>query len=104
MINPRLIDVFGSDFTQDDVDFAIPRVREDIPLYVDPFLLWNSAKPEYQALHERIIKFFQLISYQVRAGEIRRAAELLAGCEEQRALGVGLRRLWVPCRFRGRVL
>lgn len=81
--------MFGSDFTQDDVDFAIPRVREDIPLYIDPFLLWNSAKPEYQALHERVIKFFQLISYQVRAGEIDRAAELLAGCEEQRELGLG---------------
>jgi len=37
--NPRLIDVFGSAFTQDDVEFAIPRLQEDIPLYVDPFLL-----------------------------------------------------------------
>ena len=87
--NPRLIDVFGSEFTQDDVDFAIPRLREDIPLYIDPFLLWNSAKPEYRDLHERLISFFQLLSYQVRAGDIYRAAELLAGCEEQRALGLG---------------
>ena len=87
--NPRLIDVFGPDFTQEDVDFAIPRIREDIPLYIDPFLLWNSVKPEYRVLHERLINFFQLVSSQVLAGDIGRAAELLAGCEEQRALGLG---------------
>ena len=87
--NPRLVDVFASDFTQEDVDFAIPRLREDIPLYIDPFLLWNSAKPEYRDLHERLIKFFQLLSYQVGSGHVEWAAQLLAGCEEQQALGLG---------------
>ena len=87
--NPRLTDVLGSDFNQDDVDFAIPRVQEDIPLYIDPFLLWNSAKTEYRALHERIINFFRILSYQVRTGDIREAADLLAGCEELPALGLG---------------
>ena len=87
--NPRLIDVFGSDFTQDDVEFAIPRLKEDIPLYVDPFLLWNSHKAEYKALHERLLDFFQLLSYRVRTRDTNRAAQLLAGCEEQRAMGLG---------------
>ncbi len=33
VINPRLTDGFGLLLTQDEVDFAIPHLREDIPLY-----------------------------------------------------------------------
>lgn len=87
--NPRLIDVFGSDITQDDVSFAIPKLNEDIPLYFDPFLLWKSEKSEYHALHEQLLIFFQLICFRVRRGKISEAAELLAGCEEPRAMGLG---------------
>lgn len=89
IVNPRLNDVFGSDFSQDDVDFVIPRVREDIPLYIDPFLLWNSSKPQYRDLHQRLVNFFQLLSFHIRSGDIDAASELLAGCEEERALGLG---------------
>jgi hypothetical protein len=32
-------------------------VVSDLPLFVDPFLLFNSKKPEYQALHEGIVKY-----------------------------------------------
>ena len=32
-------------------------VVSDIPLFVDPFLLFNSENPEYQTLHEEIIKY-----------------------------------------------
>lgn len=52
--NPRLIDVFGVHFTQEEVDFAIPKLHEDIPLYVDPFLLWASEKANYRVLHDRV--------------------------------------------------
>jgi len=86
---PRLIDVFGVDFTQDDVGFAIPRLHEDIPLYVDPFLLWVSDSPEYQDMHERVLAFFRLVSEQVRGGHAMAAAELLAGCREPQAMGLG---------------
>ena len=89
IVNPRLIDVFGSRFTQADVDFAIPRLDEDIPLYIDPFLLWNSEAAEYKQLHARIVEFFQKISQLVKRSEIDSAAALLAGCEEQPELGLG---------------
>lgn len=89
LANPRLNDVFGVDFTQDDVEFAIPRLQEDIPLYIDPFLLWVSKDPEHRALHERIISFFRLTSQMIREGNPREAAQLLAGCEEPRAMGLG---------------
>src|SRR5438876_7927701 len=29
----------------------------DLPLFIDPFLLFNSKKAEYQALHKRIIDY-----------------------------------------------
>ena len=88
-VNPRLIDVFGSSFTQDDVDFAIPRLDEDIPLYIDPFLLWVSEKPDYRDLHQRLIGFFHVVAEKVVDHDAKRAARLLAGCEEQPALGLG---------------
>lgn len=89
VVNPRLTDVFGSSLTQEVVDFAIPRLQEDIPLYVDPFLLWISKEPEYRELHERLVGFFRVVANKVRRGDVSGAAQLLAGCEEQRALGLG---------------
>jgi hypothetical protein len=32
-------------------------VVSDLPLFIDPFLLFNSEKPEYQALHGEILKY-----------------------------------------------
>jgi hypothetical protein len=32
-------------------------VASDLPLFIDPFLLFNSSKKEYQELHEGIIKY-----------------------------------------------
>ncbi len=87
--NPRLIDVFGAAFSQEDVDFAIPRLYEDIPLYIDPFLFWVSTKPEYHRFHEHLVGFFRLVAEMVCSGDIKTASVLLAGCEEQPALGLG---------------
>jgi len=87
--NPRLIDVFGCDFSQEQVEFAIPRIQEDIPLYVDPFLLWCSDSRHYQELHAALLSFFQLVSGFVREGDLPKAAELLSGCQEQHELGLG---------------
>jgi hypothetical protein len=33
----------------------------DLPLFVDPFLLFNSEKPEYQALHDAMIKYLRFL-------------------------------------------
>jgi hypothetical protein len=32
-------------------------VVSDLPLFVDPFLLFNSERPKYQALHDEILKY-----------------------------------------------
>ena len=41
LIRPRLTDYYGISLAQAELDFAIPFLNEDIPLYVDPFLLWK---------------------------------------------------------------
>ncbi|MGV3714350.1 hypothetical protein [Pseudolysinimonas sp.] len=33
----------------------------DVPLFVDPFLLFNSPKPEYQELHEEILRYLRFL-------------------------------------------
>jgi len=33
----------------------------DLPLFVDPFLLFNSRKPKYRALHDRIIDYLRFL-------------------------------------------
>lgn len=87
--NPRLTDVFDLSFTQTEVDFAIPHLQEDLPLYLDPFLLWASDDPDDHALHARILDFFECVRGQVLDGRMDQAAALLAGCSEWPALGLG---------------
>src|ERR1700682_5355520 len=33
----------------------------DLPLFVDPFLLFNSKKPEYQSLHKEMIEYLRFL-------------------------------------------
>lgn len=47
-IEPQLLHDYGA--------FDVS-VVSDLPLFIDPFLLFNSDKPEYQALHEAIIRY-----------------------------------------------
>lgn len=39
-------------------------VVSDLPLFVDPFLLFNSEKLEYQRLHQHILKYLQFLKEQ----------------------------------------
>lgn len=38
-------------------------VVSDLPLFIDPFLLFHSDKPEYQALHQEIIRYLKFLRY-----------------------------------------
>lgn len=61
IIRPRLNDFHGLSFTQEEVDFAIPFLDEDIPLYMDPFLLWKSPSQQDNALHGSITNSFNYL-------------------------------------------
>src|SRR5215211_1506182 len=42
----------------------------DLPLFVDPFLLFNSEKEEYQRLHDQIINYLMFLRDKSAAGDI----------------------------------
>ncbi|WP_110513751.1 hypothetical protein [Herpetosiphon llansteffanensis] len=44
--------------SQYEVDFLIPRIGVDIPIGIDPFLLYKSRDPELQDLHQTLIHTF----------------------------------------------
>ena len=54
LVRPRLNDYYGLPFTQEEADFAIPFLDDDIPLYVDPFFFFGSR------LHNKIKRFTRL--------------------------------------------
>ena len=42
----------------------------DLPLFIDPFLLFNSTKPEYKKLHNSIIKYLSFLRDKSIEGEV----------------------------------
>ncbi len=89
LINPRLSDVFGLVIRQDEVDFVVPHLREDLPLCVDSFLLWKSDKPEYRELHSVLIGFLEQVRACALAGRAAAAHMLLSEVREPAEMGLG---------------
>lgn len=89
IVRPRLNDYHGILMLQDKVDFAIPFLDEDIPLYVDPFLLWKSPSQMDNGLHDSIIQSFNHLGYLVNKGKCRDAVDLLISLSECDAVGLG---------------
>ena len=56
LIRPRLNDYYDLPITQEQVDFAIPFLDDDIPPYVDPFLLWKSPSLQDNSLHTALVR------------------------------------------------
>jgi hypothetical protein len=59
LVRPRRNDNHKLAFTQEEADSAIPFLDDDIPLCVDPFLLWKSPSMQDQALHTALVQFVQ---------------------------------------------
>lgn len=67
------------------MSFAIPLLDEDLPLYVDPFLLWKSPSQQDNSLHAQVINSFNylgLLSSQNREGEAIDRLIRLCECDE----------------------
>jgi hypothetical protein len=91
-VRPRLNDYYELPFTQEEADFAIPFLDDDIPLYVDPFLLWKSPSQQDQALHTALISSFNHFGYLAKSGKEREAVEALIRVSECQEAGLGLAR------------
>jgi hypothetical protein len=89
IIRPRLNDFHNIPFTQEEVDFAIPFVDEDIPLYVDPFLLWKSPSMQDNSLHLLITNSFNHLGNLTSKGKSKEAVELLIRASECDEVGMG---------------
>lgn len=95
----RLQEAFNLNFTQAEVDFVIPNLLSDLPLCIDPFLLFKSRDPYFATLHDKLVSVFnQAISLykKKRIGEIKRLIhfpevnEIGFGYTEGRIKGSGL--------------
>lgn len=90
LIRPRLNDFFDLEFSQSDVDFAIPFINEDIPLYIDPFLLWKSPSLQDNSLHTALINCFNHIGYLAGLNRESEAIKLLVECSDCFEVGLGV--------------
>ncbi len=88
IIRPRLIDYFDIPITQEEVDFAIPFLDEDIPLYLDPFLLWKSPSQQDNALHFFLISAFNQLG-RMSLDDNARASKSLIELSECSEVGLG---------------
>ena len=89
IIRPRLNDYHGILLLQDKVDYAIPFIDEDIPLYVDPFLLWKSPSQMDNGIHSTIIDAINQIGYLALKGNNVDAVNQLILASECDAVGLG---------------
>ena len=84
--NPHELLIQG--ISQYDVDFVIPRIGVDIPVGIDPFLLYKSRDQEYRQLHDILLSAFNGGIQAVRGGAMARASELF-DFPEVAAIGFG---------------
>ena len=90
LIRPRLTDYYGISLAQAELDFAIPFLNEDIPLYVDPFLLWKSPSQQDQALHTALVNSFNHQNWLIQKGREEEATRNLIIASECDEVGLGV--------------
>jgi len=84
-----LTDHHGLLFAQEEVDFAIPFLDEDIPFCVDPFLLWKSPSQQDNALHVALLNSFNHVGVLANKNRKRDAEDLLIQASECSEVGLG---------------
>ena len=89
IFRPRLTDHHGILLPQAELDFAIPFFDEDIPLYVDPFLLWRSPSQVDQGLHTSLVNAFNYLGVLSEKGHEDQAIATLIAASECDEVGLG---------------
>jgi len=88
LIRPRLTDCYDIFLAQEQIDFLIPVLDEDLPFYVDPFLLWKSPSQQDNSLHRLVIDTFNSLGKLYIQGE-KKAIQLLVEFSECEEAGLG---------------
>jgi hypothetical protein len=94
-----LTDFYGISSSQAELDFAIPFFEEDIPLYVDPFLLWRSPSQQDQTLHTGLVNSFNYQNWLYRKGRESEAIQNLVSASECDEVGLGVSAMRKGKRF-----
>lgn len=89
LIRPRLNDYHGIYLCQSEVDFAIPFLDEDIPLYIDPFRLWQSPAYQDNGLHVLFKNAFNGLGRMFVEGQSDKAIDILQRISECDEVGLG---------------
>lgn len=89
LVRPRLNDYYEIYLSQAEVDFAIPFLDEDIPLYVDPFRLWQSPSYQDNGLHVLMKNAFNNLGIMYVEGQKESAVSLLCRISECNEVGLG---------------
>lgn len=89
IIRPRLNDYYDIPILQEEVDFAIPSLDEDIPLYVDPFLLWAMPSMQDNGLHSLLVEQFNQLGHQYLHGKEKESVSILSELSECNEVGLG---------------
>jgi len=91
VVNPRLTDALGIPLAQEDVEFAIPFIDEDLPFSVDPFLLWKSPSFQEHALHVAMVSGLNYLG-RANKGNANAAIDALIRISECEEVGLGASR------------
>lgn len=89
ILRPRLNDYHKILLNQEKTDFFIPFLDEDLPLYVDPFLLWKSDASLDTSLHETLIDSFNFLGALYSKGNESEAIDILISASECSEVGLG---------------
>lgn len=89
LIRPRLNDFHELAFTQEEASFAIPFLDEDIPLYVDPFLMWKSPSLQDQSIHTALVSSFNFLGHLATTGKTDKGVDALIQISECAEVGLG---------------
>ncbi|GEP41388.1 hypothetical protein [Brevifollis gellanilyticus] len=89
LVKPRLTDHYDLPLTQEEADFAIPFLDDDVPLYVDPFLLWKSPSMQDQSLHTALVSSFNYFGHLARRGKEQEAMHAIIKISECQEAGLG---------------
>lgn len=84
----RLPDALGLTFTQPEVDFVIPDLSSDLPLCIDPFLLFKSKDSALRELHKDLLSVFNQ-GIQLYREDKRKELDRLIDFPEANEIGFG---------------
>jgi hypothetical protein len=78
LIEPRWLHTqFELPLSQRDVDFVVPRLDADLPLAIDPFLLYKAKRADLQQAHRDLVAMFESAFDAFRQGDEARARDLV---------------------------